>query len=394
MSSELEKINQAYQIAVSDLKYCYEKRDSQTGILAGRGHFGDYWGRDSFFASLGCLSINDIGIVKKNILLFLKFQKKNGQIPLRIERGNFYLNFFGINFIKKLSPVFLEDKFTSYPPDSSLLLPMIFEAYVRKTSDIKFLKEHYAGIQRAVEWSISTDHNNDWLIEEGHYSTWADSLKKHGNVLYTNVCFFKAAKSMAELSSILGKKFEHIKYSTIAGKIKNKINKEFWNGEYYIDWIDGKKKHNYFSTDGNVLAVLWGLADRKKSISIINCLKKFRISTPYPSKTNYPSYHFRFAHPILHLIGLGDYHNSTVSWIWLGCVSALAKNKYGKKKEAVAILSRISDLIVKHGTVYEIYEKDGRPVKRWFYKAEVPFTWSAGLFVYACNEIGIVKSNN
>lgn len=390
MSSEFERINEAYQIAVRDLRSCYEKRNSHEGLLAGKGHFGDYWGRDSFFASLGALSLGDTGIVRKNILLFIRFQKKNGQVPLKIEQGNFYLKFFGLNWSKKINPVYLEDKFTSYPPDSSLLLPMIFEEYVKKTSDINFLKEHYKNIQKAVEWAISTDYNNDWLIEEGHYSTWADSLKKHGNVLYTNVCFFKAAKSIAEISKILGKKFEHSKYSIIAEKIKNKINREFWNGQYYIDWIDGKKKYNYFSTDGIVLAVLWGIAGRKKSHSIINCLKKFRISKPHPSKTNYPPYHFMFAHPVLHMIGLGDYHNSTVSWIWLGCISAIAKNRLGRKKEAVAVMSRIAELVVKHGTFYEIYEKDGRPVKRWFYRAEVPFTWSAGLFVYACNELKVV----
>ncbi len=40
-------------------------------------------------------------------------------------------------------------------------------------------------------------------------------------------------------------------------------------------------------------------------------------------------------------------------------------------------------IIVKYNGVYEVYEKDGTPLKRIFYRSEHPFAWSAGLFLYA-----------
>ena len=43
--------------------------------------------------------------------------------------------------------------------------------------------------------------------------------------------------------------------------VKKGINKDFWNGRYYIDWID-RKKQDYFSSTGNVLAIAWDVADR------------------------------------------------------------------------------------------------------------------------------------
>lgn len=86
--------------------------------------------------------------------------------------------------------------------------------------------------------------------------------------------------------------------------------------------------------------------------------------------------------PELRLIGLGDYHNG-VSWLWLGAINALAKHKIGMRNDAMALLGKMSDLIIKYNGIYEIYEKDGSPVKRKIYRAEHPFAWSSGMFLYA-----------
>ena len=47
--------------------------------------------------------------------------------------------------------------------------------------------------------------------------------------------------------------------------LKLQINEKFWNGQYFSDWIHKGKVNNYFSTDGNLLAILWGIADKKQS---------------------------------------------------------------------------------------------------------------------------------
>ena len=86
------------------------------------------------------------------------------------------------------------------------------------------------------------------------------------------------------------------------------------------------------------------------------------------------------------MLGLSDYHNG-LSWLWLGCASALAKEKAGLEKEAVEILNTIADMIVDYGIVYEIYDNKGKPVKRPLYKAEYPFAWSSGMFLYAVRKI-------
>ena len=75
------------------------------------------------------------------------------------------------------------------------------------------------------------------------------------------------------------------------------------------------------------------------------------------------------------------------SWTWLGSIYALAKLKIGQRKEAVNILEKISRVIVRDGTVHEIYNND-KPVSIFFYKSEQPWAWSAGLFLYTCKKAG------
>jgi glycogen debranching enzyme len=57
----MNNLENAYILAKRDLLACF----GTNGILAGRHHFDDYWARDSFFASFGCLAIKEHEIVKK-----------------------------------------------------------------------------------------------------------------------------------------------------------------------------------------------------------------------------------------------------------------------------------------------------------------------------------------
>jgi hypothetical protein len=42
--------------------------------------------------------------------------------------------------------------------------------------------------------------------------------------------------------------------------------------------------------------------------------------------------------------------------------------------------------------VAEVYERDGAPLSRFFYQAEIPFAWNAGLYVYAAHAMGLVPA--
>jgi hypothetical protein len=51
--------------------------------------------------------------------------------------------------------------------------------------------------------------------------------------------------------------------------------------------------------------------------------------------------------------------------------------------EAEILLYRISQAIVRDGTVHEVYAPTGQYLSTFWYTSEAPLTWSAGMVVYA-----------
>ena len=376
----MQTLKKAYGIAVKSLRGSYREK----GIYAGKHHFNDYWARDSFFASLGCLELKDFAVVKKNLGLFLKFQGRDGQIPLRVgcSRLELVLKVFGIKVKGGVLPRYSQDKGFNKPTDQNSLLIISFYSYVKETNDLDFLEENLVKLEKCIEWNQKQDIDNDLLMEEGEYASWADNIRKKGKVLYTNVCHCHALFCLSEVFGIKGDRKNKEKYYDLFIKTRKRLNEVFWKASYYYDWID-KKRYDYFSTDGNLLAVVWDIADKEKSQKIEKSLEELGINKFVPSLTNMPDYPYGKASSIfLRFIRLGDYQDR-ICWLWLGCMDAAAKYKIGMKKEAFDILGRISDVIVKFNDVYEVYERSGKPVNRLVYKSEYNFTWSAGLFVFA-----------
>jgi glycogen debranching enzyme len=377
-------ILKAYQTALRTLKDRY----ADEGILAGKKHFSDLWLRDSCYAAMGALSVGDTGVVKASLETMLKHQSKTGQIPLRVGQKWFMLKYLGFD-AKTPQARFKEDKEISIPTDSNSLFTITVAEYATISQDKAFVVQYWDRIKKAVLWNLSQDHNHDLLIEEGPYSGWADSLKKTGAVLYTNVLFLHALRRFAELCRWIENRAEadHFEYLFLCAQ--KKFNELFWNGDYFIDWISPQgNRVSHFSTDGNVLAIIYGIATEEQSQSIQNYITKYRLDQEFSTQTVHPPYPKAHVYTPFHLIRLSDYHNG-LQWLWVGCADAVSKWMIGKKEEAISLLGRIAEKIVEHDGVFEVYE-GGKPVRRLFYKSEHWFSWSAGLFVWACHRLKFV----
>ncbi len=366
----MDKIKEACDVAIKSLRSCYGDR----GIVAGKHQFDAYWARDSFFAAYGSLGLGDFVIVKRQLKYFLK-KSKNLHIPRRVMHRHTWLR--DVVRIK-----FFGNLFTYKSRDQNSLYIICFNEYVKKSRDIKFLKKNYSRIKKVLDKDFKFDIDRNLLLEQGFYADWADSIRKRGEILYTNVCHYAALNALAELATTLNKWNDRQHYEFLAGKVKEKLNTFFWNGKYYADSLG--KGGDIFSSGANMLAIIWGIADRKKSLKIIDFVKKNKLES-FTLATNYPEYHFWQISPLARIVGIPDYHNG-LRWLWLGCADVLAKLKLGMKKDAKNLLGKIADKIIEYNDIYEVYEQNGKPVNRLFYKSEVPFAWSAGLFVYAVRE--------
>ena len=232
-------IKKAVEIATRDLRACY----GEQGIFAGLHQFKNYWARDSFFASLGSLKLKDYEIVKSNLQLYLKNTKQSGQIPFRVG-PNMVLKHLGIE--SKNAILYENDKSKKKSVDQNSLLIISFYNYIKETKDNDFLKKHIDTVEKIILWNFTQDADKDLLIEESPYCNWADSVKKKGTVLYSNVCHCYALYCLSELFKLSMNKEKAKHYRNTYEKVKENINRDFWTGEYYLDWINKEKKKRLF----------------------------------------------------------------------------------------------------------------------------------------------------
>ena len=372
----MAKLSKALIIARSSLRACYDKK----GIVAGRTHYNYYWARDSFYASWGAIELKDYDVVRRNLELFLKNIRKDGHVPIRVGASGLgqWLALAGIKAGRE-KPRYSQDKGFNPAIDPNLLLLITLDKYVSRTNDAKIAKSHLPKVRACIGWLEKREKQG--LLWCGRYSTWQDIVKKKGFVLYTNILYCKALASLSSVLKKIGVSNEFLEKAKI---VKNRINESFWDKKkgHYIDFFDDKKRSAVFSSDGNFLAVLFGIAERKKAESILKKADELGISKDAPSLTNIPEYGFGEVYTPLYLIGMQDYNNGTC-WPWLGCLHSMALAVAGEKRKAGEVLEKLARLIIRDDDAYEIYEPDGRVVKRLFYTSEHPFAWSASFYILA-----------
>ncbi len=368
-------LDEAYDISLRCLRDCYQDQ----GIIAGKKKFDDYWARDAFFALLGSITVNDLTITRATFNLFLNNQNKKGQIPRRIDRNYVTLKYATGIKIKRsnLSPRYTNSVFTAKSLDQNSLFIISLLYYIKKTRDFEYLERNFSRINSAIDWNFLHYKNN--LIHEGLFANWQDSVIKKGHVLYTNVLHYGALKAFVDLCKLVN--HDYLDYETKANLLKEEINNKFWNGKYYNAGLS--KKEDVFCAAGNILAILFDLTDKKKSNSIEKFIKQNINGMPLPS--SYPRYALWRYSPMNYLRGSLYYHGG-FSWLWIGCLNVIALLKMDMNKEAIELLENIASKVKEHNNVYEVYH-NGSPVKKLLFKSEVPFAWSAGLFVFAYNRL-------
>jgi glycogen debranching enzyme len=353
-------IENAPQIATEELQACY----MEGGIVAGKHHFTDYWGRDGFFASLGAMAIEDFEVVRSMVDTFFDNQRADGMIPYRVMNGP-------VNVGKYLG---LKQKFEQPKPTFKLrgrgaevldgtTLAVMTLAQLWKKGEATVEKYAFK-VEKALEYLRTKEKGG--LLWDGEMCEWNDTAKKQGHILYSNIIYWNM--------------FGELGLTKKQNEVGRKLREHLWNGKFFADWHDHKQQ-NYFHPFGNLLAVAWGMTNDKEANSILKETKKARVG--FTLESNTPKYPNNKIDPLIRLMGIGDYQNKGMLWWQPACAYVAVLVKTGKIDEARKQMKMMSLKVVEDQKMYECYERDGRPVKRLVFRAEQPFAWAAGLYLWA-----------
>lgn len=363
----------AIEIAKKSLKLCY--LDGM--IIASTERYRDYWARDTFFALPGLVKLGDSDIAKNCINGFLKFQNKKGKIPRKILRNKpFFIYIFNKHVrYNKVMPVYdgIIPGFRSI--DGNALLVIASGKYLEETRDIDFIKTIYKKLLQAINWyriNKKTGYIHNYFL-----SDWMDSVFKFGPVLYTNVLYTRAMKAMKDIANALGEKTDEEFFERHYEEMKRRINKEFWNGEFFSNRCN--KKSNRFDEAGNVIACFYDIANKEHKLLVAKKLVEIGKGKKLPPAV-FPKYPFWRVNPLVLFMFFGDYHSSS-SWLWIDLLAVLVLAQNNQKEYSDKLCNAIEEIAIRDKLIGETYFCDGREYKKKFWKSVKPFAWSSGIFL-------------
>jgi glycogen debranching enzyme len=358
-------------------------------LHAGYRNFSESWARDFGFATYGLLALKQFNPVKETLEAFLWHQKPDGQLPVKLHSVHVVTRYLH-SFLGREQPTefLLRPKYISGHGAPSLdgqaLLVIAGLAYTQATGNSIFLEKHWPELRLAMTWleSYRKGSEEDPLLHQGAFADWADSIARHGRVLYTNVVYWKALSEMAIAATQLDLQEEAVDYFVKAEKVLRAINKLFWRDE--LGYFITSDQLTQLSSDGNLLAIAWGLTKHDQAGSILKVMHDARMAEPVPTRVTYPSYPRQLIALENLLGGMASYHTNA-SWLWIGAWHVIALVRTGHLEEAQKLVRRIMRVIVQDRQVNEVHAPNGEPLSSMWYTSEAPLTWNAGMIIYACH---------
>ena len=255
------------------------------GVWASKDRYQNQcWTRDFCLATsrlfLSHPDLQDLTIVQNHLENLIKMQKPDGKIPIlfldnekqflrsRIEKSiqNGKISFM----LRRYLEDGLED-LTPHTRDSEILFVITVCEYILEHEHKKSSRgplvdatcfNFYMSACKAIKYA-EENILKDGLVAGADWRDVREDL--HDKTVLTNACFLYRAYNLLEKVSINFKTItDSNEWKFKATFTKSLIEKNFWNGEYFMDYPGCHK----FDLLGNSLVVLYGIANEKQIESI------------------------------------------------------------------------------------------------------------------------------
>ena len=372
---------------------------SPIGLMASPEGYPHVWARDSVITSLGALfSPGHEDCLRVSLHTLAGQQSELGAIPNNVSVATGRLDHTNAGSV-----------------DSNLWFILGHAFQHRANPNLGFLEAEWPALEKALLWLRYQDSNGCGLLEVHEAADWADLLANRFNVLYDNVLWYASLRAMADLSTALGKDRAH--FDELADDVRHKIRIVLWVGEesrdewgpdcpghtewkhtlsqvdpvlvkrpYFLPFVAFRDFGDYCDVFGNLLAILFDVANPAQEKRILDYMRQVGIAEPYPVRVLNPVIHpgnkdWREYYPNNNLNLPEQYHNGGI-WPFVGGFYVAALVKVGRLDEARRQLERLAE--VNRLGVEEEWEFNewchGRTGQPMGYPHQA---WSAGMYIFA-----------
>ena len=362
-------------------------------VTAGPGQYGSVWTRDFAWACEGLLLAGEEDAVRATLDVLLDAQRADGLFPRLLDTRWPWARFARAVLKERLAlraPLvanFVSDQFVvAY--DANALLVWAACRYALRTDSLAWAGLVMARLEKALGWYVAREEEG--LVRQPPCSDWKDKVKaRRGAVFYTQLTRWKALVSIAELYAALGRARAAAEAGASARTLQRRLQRAFWNheGGFYDD-TDGTPR---LSSDGNLAACAWAFADAEQAAKIVRAMDRLGLFTPWGPRAGqaYPSSEKSW---LSLAAGIPGYHDDGV-WLWQSALALRVLAALDRRAPLEAMSGGVVGLILSEGAVGEVYDPlTGRPLAGRLYRAESPFTWSAGMLLEAFTRLPVAAA--
>jgi len=249
-----------------------------------------------------------------------------------------------------------------------------------------------AQIDAALGWLLCQEHQEVHLLQQNEASDWADIMPRSGFVLYTNALWYHVKRVYA----LEGAEETRISFNTLFSPfsedppaqprlrlLTDYVRKGGEEDGLYLSYVNFASWGGEGDVFGNLLAVLFGLADTGKANRILDALSSAGIDDPHPVRAvcrpipsggpGWREYMGRHGQN-----GEHRYHNGG-AWPFLGGFWVMALSAMGRYREAGDALASLARMNSAGGWAFHewFHGRTGEPSGM---KGQ---SWNAAMYILA-----------
>lgn len=254
------------------------------GIMAARAteaaearRYTRVFGRDAAICALGMVASGDSELIegaRRSLLTLAEHQAENGQIPKYVDPAVADSDFWYVGCI-----------------DATLWWLIAVRFLAEHAPDTRFQDRVRGAVERALVWLHCQEHPRLKLLQQNEASDWADIMPRSGFVLYSNALWYRVKRDYALAHQEETRHhFEHLffpfsqevpeyrRLRLLGHYVRNRAE----NRDLYLSFVNFSFWGEEGDVFGNLLAVLFGLADDGHTNRILRSLREAHASEPYP----------------------------------------------------------------------------------------------------------------
>jgi hypothetical protein len=273
------------------------------GMRAGGAAYPEVWVRDAVITGVGVAAIGDDRgrrLLRQSVASVRRMQSRLGRIPNHV-------------YTPAADAEMVADTVFGGAVDASLWFIIAHHVL----GDGGKSRESDDALARAYQWLEYQDVNERGLLEVHESMDWADLFANRYASLLPNVLWYAANRAMAALARHDG--ISGADFDARAENIRFRINQLLWVGPeverdekwirenrreweyptrlvdtvlghrpYYLPYMAFREFGDRFDTLGNLLAVLFGIADRAQAERILSYVDAVGLDQPWPVKACWP----------------------------------------------------------------------------------------------------------